>query len=146
MTIKSILSSFSLFLCFVRNSPVAEKALTGYTVVGLLVNKAWYSFSRLSSLLYVASKRTHFLFHNLWSGLSSCAGIVSVLWFQVVDQTFGAWTTSFRTTEHKLHFGVCWTFVVALNLWFFLLLTSWNWMCMDEDLVKLASKQKPLIL
>jgi len=65
MTIKSILSSFSLFLCFVRNSPVAEKALTGYTVVGLLVNKAWYSFSRLSSLLYVASKRTHFLFHNL---------------------------------------------------------------------------------
>jgi len=35
--------------------------------------------------------------------------LLSVLWFQMVDQAFGAWTTSFcitGITEHKLHFCV----------------------------------------
>jgi len=41
---QSTLSSFSLFLNFVRNSPVAEKALTGSTDLGLIVIKAWNSF------------------------------------------------------------------------------------------------------
>jgi len=53
---KSTLSSFSLFLSFVTNSPVAEKALSGPTDVGFIVIKEWYSFSRLFNLLFVASK------------------------------------------------------------------------------------------
>jgi len=31
----------------VTNSPVAEKVLTGFTDLGLIVIKAWNSFSRL---------------------------------------------------------------------------------------------------
>ena len=41
---QSILSLFSLFLNFVTNSPVAEKALSGSTDLGLIVIKAWNSF------------------------------------------------------------------------------------------------------
>jgi len=51
------LSSFSLFLSFVTNSPVAEKALYCSTDVGLIVIKAWHSFSRLFDLFLIASKR-----------------------------------------------------------------------------------------
>jgi len=43
----SALLPFSLFLSFVTNSPVAEKALFGSTDLGLIVIKAWNSFSRL---------------------------------------------------------------------------------------------------
>jgi len=43
----SALLSFSLFLSFVTNSPVAEKVLPGFTDLGLIVIKAWNSFSRL---------------------------------------------------------------------------------------------------
>jgi len=42
---QSTLLSFSLFLSFVRNNVVAEKALSGYTDVDLIVIKAWYTFS-----------------------------------------------------------------------------------------------------
>jgi len=41
---KSILSSFSLFLSFATNSPVAEKAFSGSTDVDLILSKTWYSF------------------------------------------------------------------------------------------------------
>jgi len=44
---QSTRSSFSLFQSFVTNSPVAEKALSGSTDLGLIVIKAWNSFSRL---------------------------------------------------------------------------------------------------
>jgi len=44
---QSTLSSFSLFRIFVTNSLVAEKALSGSTDLGLIVIKAWNSFSRL---------------------------------------------------------------------------------------------------
>jgi len=37
---QSTLSSFSLFLSFVTNRPVAEKSLSGSTDVGLIVIKA----------------------------------------------------------------------------------------------------------
>jgi len=37
---QSTLSSYSLFLSFVRNSPVAEKALSGSTDLRLIVIKA----------------------------------------------------------------------------------------------------------
>jgi len=43
----SALLSFSLFLSFVTNSPVAEEAFSGFTDLGLIVIKAWNSFSRL---------------------------------------------------------------------------------------------------
>jgi len=43
----SALLPFSLFLSFVTNSPVPEKALSGSTDSGLIVIKAWNSFSRL---------------------------------------------------------------------------------------------------
>jgi len=43
----SALLSFSLFLSFVKNSTVAEKALSGSTDLGLIVIKAWNSFSQL---------------------------------------------------------------------------------------------------
>jgi len=43
----SELLAFSLFLSFVANSPVAEKALSGAIDLGLIVIKAWNSFSRL---------------------------------------------------------------------------------------------------
>jgi len=55
------LLSFSLFLSFVTNSPVAEKTLSGSTDVGLIVIKAWHRFSTLFHLFFVA----HFLYHNL---------------------------------------------------------------------------------
>jgi len=53
---QSTLSSFSL-LRFVTNSTVAEKALSDSTHLGLIVIKAWNSFSRLFDLFFVASKR-----------------------------------------------------------------------------------------
>jgi len=43
----SALLPFTLFLSFVANSPVAEKALSGSTDLGLVVIEAWNSFSRL---------------------------------------------------------------------------------------------------
>jgi len=41
--IQNTRSSFSLFLAFVTNSPVAEKALSGSTDLGSIVLKAWNS-------------------------------------------------------------------------------------------------------
>jgi len=41
---QSTLSSVSLFLSFVTNSPVAEKSLSGSIDLGLIAIKAWYSF------------------------------------------------------------------------------------------------------
>ena len=41
---QSTISSFSLFLNFVANSHVAEKALSGSADLGLIVIKAWNSF------------------------------------------------------------------------------------------------------
>jgi len=52
---QSTLSSFSLFLRFVTHSPVAEKALSGSTDLGLTVIKAWNTFSRLFDVVFVAS-------------------------------------------------------------------------------------------
>jgi len=43
----SALLSFSLLLSFVTNSPAAEKALSSSTDLGLIIIKAWNSFSRL---------------------------------------------------------------------------------------------------
>jgi len=76
MNIKAlILSSFSLFLSFVTNSPMVEKALSSSSDVGLVVSSAWYNFSRLSGLFFVASKRLISLFTTCdW--ISYCAGIV----------------------------------------------------------------------
>jgi len=54
---QSTLSLFSLFLSFVANSPVAEKALSGSIDFGLIAIKAWNSFSRLFDVFFVASKR-----------------------------------------------------------------------------------------
>ena len=54
---QSTLSLFSLFLSFVTNSPVAEKALSGSTHLGLIAIKAWNSSSRILTFLFVASKR-----------------------------------------------------------------------------------------
>jgi len=44
---QSTLSSFSLFLSFVINIPVTEKALSDSTDLGLIVIKAWYSFFKV---------------------------------------------------------------------------------------------------
>jgi len=41
--------------------------------------------------VFCSLKKTHFLFHNLWSDLFLCRNSF-VLWFRMVDQTFGAWT------------------------------------------------------
>jgi len=43
---QSTLSSFSLFLSFATNNPMAQKALSGSTDLCLIVIKAWNSFSR----------------------------------------------------------------------------------------------------
>jgi len=86
---QSTLSSFSL-LRFVTNSPVAEKALSGSTHLGLIVIKAWNSFSRLFDLFFVASKRL-ISFFTICDRISSCAGIVLwsslswVTWIQCFD-------------------------------------------------------------
>ena len=73
---QSTLSSFSLFLRFVTNIPVAEKALSGSTDMGLIVIKPWNSFSRLFALFSVASKRL-ISFFTICDWISSYAGIVS---------------------------------------------------------------------
>jgi len=65
---QSTLSSFSLFLSFATNSAVAEKALSGSIDLGLIVIKAWNTFSRL----FCSLKKTRFLFHNLRSDLFLC--------------------------------------------------------------------------
>jgi len=70
---QSTLSSFSLFLSFVSNSTVAGKTLSGSTDLGLIVIKAWYTFSRLFDLLLVASKRL-ISFFTICDRISSCAG------------------------------------------------------------------------
>jgi len=44
---QSTLSSFSLFLSFVINIPVTEKALSGSIDLGLIVIKAWNSFFKV---------------------------------------------------------------------------------------------------
>jgi len=76
MTIKHtfIIQSVSEFLA---NSPVAEKALSGSIDLGLIVIKAWNSFSRLFDLFFVVSKRL-ISFFTTCDRISSCAGIV--LW------------------------------------------------------------------
>ena len=74
---QSIRSSFSEFLSFVTNSPVAEEALSSSTDVGLFVSKEMYSFSRLFDLLFGNSKRL-VSFITIYYRISSCAGIV--LW------------------------------------------------------------------
>jgi len=43
----STLSSFSLFLSFVTNSPVAENALSGSSDLDVIVIKAWNIFFRV---------------------------------------------------------------------------------------------------
>jgi len=58
-------------------TPMAEEALSGSTDVGLFVSTAWYSFSRLFDLFFVASKRL-ISFITIFDRVSSCAGIV--LW------------------------------------------------------------------
>jgi len=75
---RSTLSWLSIFLSFVTNSPAAENALSGSTDVGLIVIKAWYSFSRLFDLFFVASKR-----------------LISLI---TIGDRISSW----------LHFGVCW--------------------------------------
>jgi len=74
---QSTLSSFSLFLSFVINRPVAEKALSGSIDLGLIVIKAWNSFSRLFDLFFVGSKRL-ISFCTICDRISSCAAIVVV--------------------------------------------------------------------
>ena len=66
---QSTLSSFILFLSFATNSPVAEKALSGSTELGLIVIKAWNSFFKVIWPFLCSLKTTHFLYHNLWSDL-----------------------------------------------------------------------------
>jgi len=90
--------------------------------LGLIVINVWNKV--IWSLLF-SLKKNHFLFHNLWPDLFLCQNsfIVFTLiprfdfsWLtilQMVDHTFGAWTTSFGITGHKLHFGVCWALNVA---------------------------------
>jgi len=85
--------------------------------LGLMVIKTWTSFSRLFDLFFVASKRLIFFF-TICDQISSCDGIVLwsspswITWILRFDCkwliTFGAWTSSFGITEHKLNFGVCW--------------------------------------
>ena len=106
--------SFSLFLSFATNSSVTEKDLSGSTDLGLIIIKGMEQFFKVIWPLLCSVKKTHFLFNNLRSDLflywNSFVVFTlmdytdSVLWFQMVDQTFGAWTTSFCITEHKLHF------------------------------------------
>jgi len=72
---QSTLSSFSLFLSFVTNSPVAEKSLSGSTDLDLFAIKAWKSYSRLFDLFFVASKRLISVF-KICDRISSCAGKV----------------------------------------------------------------------
>jgi len=74
---QSTLSSFSLFLSFVTNSPVAEKAHSDSNDLGLIVFKAWNSFLGLFDLFLVASKRP-ISFFTICDRISSCSGIV--LW------------------------------------------------------------------
>ena len=69
---QSALSFFSLFLSFVTNSPGAEKALSGFTDLGLIVIKAWNIFSRLFDLFFVASKRL-ISFITICDRIFSCA-------------------------------------------------------------------------
>jgi len=115
---QSALSWFSLFLSFVTNTLVAEKALSGSTDLGLIVIKAWNSFFKVIGPLLCSLKKTHFLYHNLWSDLFLCLNsflvftlkdyMDSVLWFQMADQTLGAWTTCVCFAGHRLHFGDGW--------------------------------------
>jgi len=79
---QSTLSSFSLFLSFVTNSPVAEKALSGSIDAGLIVGIEQFfieqnSFSRLFDLFFAASEKL-ISFYTICDMISSCAGIV--LW------------------------------------------------------------------
>ena len=92
---QSTLSSFNLFLSFGTNSPVAEKAFSGSTDLGLIVTKARNSFFKVIWPLLCSLKKTHFLYHNLWSDLilywNSFVVFTlkdymdSVLWSQMVD-------------------------------------------------------------
>jgi len=49
--IQSVISSFTLFLSFVTNSTMDEKAFSDSTHADLFVSKAWYSVSNLTGLL-----------------------------------------------------------------------------------------------
>ena len=72
---QSTLLQFSLFQSFVTNSTVAEEALSASTDVSLIVIKAWYSFSRLFDLLFVASNGL-ISFFTIYDRVSFCVGIV----------------------------------------------------------------------
>jgi len=63
--------SFSLYLSFVTNSTVAEKALSGSIDGGLLVCKTLYSFFKVIRHLLICDR------------ISSCPGII--LWSSLMD-------------------------------------------------------------
>ena len=73
----SALLPFSLFLSFVTYSPVAEKALSGSTDLGLIVINMEQFFTVIFDRFFVASKRL-ISFIIICDRISSCAGIV--LW------------------------------------------------------------------
>ena len=101
---QSTLSLFSQFLKFATNSPVAEKALSDSIDLGLIVIKAWNSFSRLLDLFFVASKIL-ISFFTICDWISSCAGIV--LWsspsrLQRFCALISNGSSSFRCLKHLL--------------------------------------------
>ena len=92
---QSTFLSFSLFLSFVTNSPVPEKPTLVPLIwadLGLIVIKAWKSFSRLFDLFFVASK-TFISFFTICDRISTCAGIV--LWSSL---SLIAWIVCFDFT------------------------------------------------
>jgi len=81
----STLSSFSLFLSFVTNSPVAEKKLSGSIDLGLIVVKALNSFFKVIWPV-LCSRKKHISFFKICDRISSCAGIA--LWSSLLRITW----------------------------------------------------------
>jgi len=114
---QSTLSSFSQFLKFATNSPVTEKVLSDSIDLGLIVIKAWNSFSRLLDLFFVASKRL-ISFFTICDWISSCVGIV--LWSSLsrlhgLCALISNGSSNFRCLNHLLLYNGS-----QIALWFWL--------------------------
>jgi len=120
---QSILSSFSVFMSLWQ-SPVAEKSHSGSTITWAWLYLRHGAASKVIWPLFCSLKKTHFLYHNLWSDLFLCRNsfvvfklmdyMDSVFWFQMALNIwmqqqfqfffipgFGSWKkTGFRVVEN----------------------------------------------
>jgi len=141
---QSTLSSFNLFLSLWQIVPWLKKP----TLVPVMY--AWLSLKHVTVFkiiwhLFCSPKKTHFLFHNLWSDLFLRQDIFVVFTLMDCALISNGWSNFWCLNRLFLYNGVqtalcCWLSLIVKGVSEFLL------MCMIKNLLKLAFKVNSNIL